>query len=106
MQHSGSSRSILTALKNSRKRVMVTLGYTAVMDTNSILEQLKSERDRLESAIRTLEALNGSQRRSGRPVGSGKKKRVMSPEARAKIAAAARRRWASAKKAGKTNLAA
>lgn len=85
---------------------MVRLGYTAAMDTNYILEQLKSERDRLESAIRTLEALNGNQRRLGRPVGSGKKKRVMSPAAKAKIAAAARRRWAAAKKAGKTTLAA
>lgn len=31
-------------------------------------------------------------------------KRVMSPEARAKMAAAAKRRWAAAKKAGKTSL--
>ena len=31
-------------------------------------------------------------------------KRVMSPEARAKMAAAAKRRWAAAKKAGKTTL--
>lgn len=31
-------------------------------------------------------------------------KRVMSPEARAKMAAAAKRRWAAAKKAGKNSL--
>lgn len=46
----------------------------------------------------------------GGSVGSGRKravkaaKRVMSPEARAKMAAAAKRRWAAAKKAGKNAL--
>ena len=36
-------------------------------------------------------------RAPGRPAGSGKKKRTMSAEARAKIAAAQRRRWAKQK---------
>lgn len=46
----------------------------------------------------------------GGSVGNGRKravkaaKRVMSPEARAKMAAAAKRRWAAAKKAGKNAL--
>lgn len=46
----------------------------------------------------------------GGSVGNGRKRavktarRVMSPEARAKMAAAAKRRWAAAKKAGKNAL--
>ena len=45
--------------------------------------------------------------RRGRPPGNGKKptgKRNMSPAARAKIAAAAKARWAKAKAAGKKSL--
>ena len=44
-------------------------------------------------------APRGRKRAPGRPKGSGKKKRTMSPEARAKIAAAQRARWAKQKKA-------
>jgi hypothetical protein len=71
------------------------------MDIQTIMSQLRDERDRLDQAIRALEGTSPTTRR-GR---SAKRKRVMSPAARAKIAAAARRRWAAARKAGKTNLA-
>jgi len=45
------------------------------------------------------QAPRGRRRGPGRPKGSGKRKRTMSPEARAKIAAAQRARWAKQKKA-------
>ncbi|WP_041855398.1 hypothetical protein [Candidatus Korobacter versatilis] len=71
------------------------------MEINAILSQLKEERDRLNTAIGALEVVG-----TGAPRKTGKRKRVMSAEARAKIAAAARKRWAAAKKKGKTTLAA
>ncbi len=71
------------------------------MDIQSIVSELKNERDRLDHAIRALEGVSSATDRGRTP----KRKRVMSAEARAKIAAAARRRWAAARKAGKTNLA-
>jgi hypothetical protein len=64
------------------------------LDIVDILSELRQERDRLEQAIRRLEALSNKKagtRRRGH--------RVMSAAARAKIAAAARRRWAAVRKA-------
>ena len=65
------------------------------MDTESILEQLRSERDRLEKAIRALESIGGSTtgKRRGRKPG-----RHMSADARARIGAAMRKRWAERKR--------
>lgn len=84
------------------------------MDVIKILTQLKGQRDQLEEAILALERLAaGSGKRRGRPPGwmaaarkSGvpdartgqRKKRTLSPEARAKMAAAQKRRWATARK--------
>lgn len=65
------------------------------MDTASILEQLKEERSRLEGAIRALEGI-GSGAKLGRRAGKGR--RHMSAEARARIGAAMKKRWAERKR--------
>lgn len=70
------------------------------MNIGEMINELKQERDRIEAAIRALEGTSYK-----RTTGNGRRKRTMSPEARAKIAAAAKRRWAAARKAGKTTLA-
>lgn len=65
---------------------------------DSILDQLKQERDRLDAAIRALEGV--SKNGTGRGGRRGRRKGwKMSAEARAKIAAAQRARWAKARKA-------
>jgi hypothetical protein len=75
------------------------------MDITAILNELREQRDQLERAIVALESINGTSARAySRKSKSGK--RTMSAEARAKIAAAAKKRWAAAKKAGKSTLAA
>jgi hypothetical protein len=84
------------------------------MDIFSILQELRSQRDQMDEAIHALERIVAGQgKRRGRPpawmaavkskteseqAGTGvRKKRALSPEARAKMAAAQRRRWAAAK---------
>jgi hypothetical protein len=73
------------------------------METNAILSALDAEIERLQRARALLsgDAILG--RGPGRPksLSGGSKKRQLSPEARAKIAAAQRARWAKAKKAAK-----
>jgi hypothetical protein len=65
------------------------------MDIQSILEQLKQDRTRLDEAIRALESIGGSPagKRRGRKPG-----RHMSADARARIGAAMRKRWAQRKR--------
>lgn len=76
-----------------------------------MLQELRSERAQIEEAILTLERLaRGQGKRRGRPpkwmsekscadrTPSHKShKRVLSPEARARIAAGQRKRWAAAR---------
>lgn len=64
----------------------------------NILQEMKDQRDRLNLAIR---ALNGatSTPQIGRRAGS-----KLSPASRRKIALAAKKRWAAAKKAGRNRL--
>jgi hypothetical protein len=64
------------------------------LNTGDILEQLKEERDRLQQAIRALEGLGGT---SGKTKGR-KGRRHMSAEARARIGAAMKKRWAERKR--------
>lgn len=71
------------------------------MDLTQILEQLRRQRNQLDSAISALEGGQTGARR-GRPpksvqTGPAPKKRHMSVAARAKIAAAQRARWAKQK---------
>lgn len=89
------------------------------MNINEIIQQLRDERSKLDAAIQALEGVGGSStigKRRGRPPGSGnkpstttatgapKKRRVMSPAARKRIAASMKARWAAAKKSGKGRL--
>lgn len=77
------------------------------MDTQSIIDALEGERDRLTQAIN---ALQGKRRGPGRPKaiapapnGSNGRRR-MSAAARKRIAESARKRWAKAKAAGRNTL--
>jgi hypothetical protein len=83
------------------------------MDVLKMIAELRSERDQVEEAILSLERLAlGRGKRRGRPPkwitdatdsGSsprtGRKKRVLSAEARARIAAGQRKRWAAVRQA-------
>lgn len=73
---------------------------------DSIIESIDAEISRLQQVRSLLAQSTGigtkiatSGRKPGRP--AKKAKRTLSPEARAKIAAAQKRRWAAAKKAAK-----
>lgn len=61
------------------------------MDTQALLEQVKQEIVRLQKVVDLLEGSTTVSKRKG-------KRKPMSAEARAKIAAAQRKRWAKAKK--------
>lgn len=67
------------------------------MNVNEILANIDDEISRLRQARALLVGQGYSGSRAGRP----KKKRHMSAEGRARIAAAQRRRWAKQKRAGK-----
>jgi len=62
------------------------------MAISEILDALKSQRDQLSRVIEILEGSSQSGHR--RSVNDWRKRRRMSAEARAKIAASQRRRWA------------
>jgi hypothetical protein len=73
------------------------------VDIQSILLELKTERNRMDQAISALEGLTSSSSpRSGRPPkakqstpASGKKRRGMSVAARRRISEAMKKRWAT-----------
>jgi hypothetical protein len=81
------------------------------MNIAEILDQLRTERDKLDDAIEALTAmgrLGSITRRRGRPLGSKSargvrptRRRRLSAEARERIAAAQRKRWAEQKKRAK-----
>ena len=65
------------------------------MNIDRILQELRSERDRLDRAIAALE---GGARR-GRPAGTnGRRKRHLTPEGRRRLSEAMRKRWAERRK--------
>jgi hypothetical protein len=73
------------------------------MDINEIANALKEEREKLSRAIEVLEGGSGGSIARGRPdapSGPRRGRRRMSADARARIAAAQRKRWAKLK-AGK-----
>ena len=75
------------------KQECISLLYNCVMSNlDAALLQLKQERDRLNEAIAALEAVtsNGGSRKAT--------VRVLSPEARRRIAAAQTKRWAAFRK--------
>lgn len=57
-----------------------------------------------DSVMRQFDEVPLPRRKGARKAAGRAAKRVMSPEARAKMAAAAKRRWAAAKKAGRKTL--
>ena len=84
------------------------------MDIIKMLQELRAEREQVGEAILALERLaSGGGKRRGRPpkwmsqVAASKgsprrnslRKRVVSPEARARMAAGQRKRWAAARQA-------
>jgi hypothetical protein len=78
------------------------------MDINSILAELRAERDRIDRAISALEAVNSTgRRRAGRPPKAARKSRRrgrMSAAARRKMSRMMKQRWVEAKKRGKAAL--
>lgn len=74
------------------------------MEIERILSDLKSERERIDLAIRALEGGRAG-RRPGRPVGSGRKRRTMSAAARKRISEMMKLRWAERKKKAKARAA-
>ena len=83
--------------------VSVSVCYSVSVKTTEILAALDTEIARLQEARNALAGLSGAKRR-GRHSASTlasqttNKKRVLSAEAREKIAAAQRKRWARQKK--------
>jgi len=73
------------------------------MDIQQILSDLRSERERIDNAIRALEG-GKTGRRPGRPAGSGKR-RTMSASARKRISEMMKLRWAERKKKAKAKAA-
>jgi hypothetical protein len=75
------------------------------MDIKTILTDLRAERDRIDQAIAAMEALNGTSARKAAKPASGTKpttsKRVVSPEARQRMAEAQQKRWAKKRRAVK-----
>jgi hypothetical protein len=83
--------------------VSATVCYSVSVKTTEILAALDAEIARLQEARNALAGLSAAKRR-GRPSASASpnktntKKRTLSAEAREKIAAAQRKRWAKQKK--------
>jgi hypothetical protein len=81
----------------------VAVWYSVSVKTTEILAAIDTEIARLQEARNALAGLSGAKRR-GRPSASASprktntKKRTLSAEAREKIAAAQRKRWAKQKK--------
>ncbi len=78
------------------------------MNTTKILQELKSERARIDQAISAIESLDHAKPRRGeRPKATPPRKRArrrMTAAGRAKLARLMSQRWAARKKAGKTTL--
>lgn len=66
------------------------------MDTGQILAQLTAERGRIDAAIKLLSGM-GSATKVAAKAPKTRKRRKMSKEARARIAAAQKKRWAAVK---------
>lgn len=71
-----------------------------------ILQALKDERERLNTAILALTGTDGHGRRARVKAGNGRRggKRRLSAAAKKRISIAAKARWAKAKKAGRNSL--
>lgn len=68
------------------------------MNTAAMIQQLKAQREQIDTAISALEALDGKAGGRGRGAAGRRGPRVMSAEARRRISEAMRKRWAERKK--------
>jgi hypothetical protein len=84
------------------------LRCVALMDTQSILTELRAERDRLNNAIAALEGSTGKPGRRSSASNSfpTRRRRRMSAAARTRISKAMKARWASGKMKGNRKKAA
>lgn len=71
--------------------------YFDMADIQSIIKQLEDERTRIDAAITALRGLK-SPTTTAKTKTKASRARVLSPEARAKISAAQKKRWAKARK--------
>jgi hypothetical protein len=75
------------------------------MDTASIVQALRNEKERIENAISALEGVSTNRRTTVKAAnGRRKKRRTLSAAAKKKLSQAAKARWANAKRAGKNRL--
>jgi hypothetical protein len=71
------------------------------MDVLKVLRDLRIYKTQLDEAIAIFDRLARQRGKRGRPVGVTAARRPVSPEARKRMAAAQRKRWAAAREAGK-----
>jgi hypothetical protein len=73
------------------------------LDLSKILEQLRSERARMDEAITALEQITGRPGRRGRPrLAPGRpRRRRLSPEGRRRLSEMMKKRWAERKRRAK-----
>jgi hypothetical protein len=68
------------------------------MNIDQILSALRSERDRLDSAIRALEGSRGARTSGGSARANGRRKRHLTPEGRRRLSEMMKKRWAERRK--------
>ena len=68
------------------------------MNIEQILSALRSERDRLDSAIRALEGSRGTRASSAGAGATGRRKRHLTPEGRRRLSEMMKKRWAERRK--------
>lgn len=73
------------------------------MDLSKVLEELRSERARLDQAITLLEKVNGKQARRGRPrrAPGRPRRRRLTPEGRKRLSEMMKKRWAERRRGAK-----
>jgi hypothetical protein len=69
------------------------------MDVAKVLADLRAYKAQLDEAIAIFDRLAHQRGKRGRPVGVPSKRRPVSAEARERMAAAQRKRWAATRKA-------
>jgi hypothetical protein len=74
------------------------------MDTNSIVEELTQQRDRVVAAIEALRGKRTYRRSASSGTETQEPRRKMSAAVKRKLSLAAKARWAAAKKSGKNAL--
>jgi hypothetical protein len=74
------------------------------MDTNSIVEELTQQRDRVVAAIEALRGKRSYRQSASSEINKRTPRRKMSAALKRKLSLTAKARWAAAKKAGKNAL--